>query len=148
MLTMRNSEFVSMRIKICLSLVLLMLVAGLFMAGGCISEQDSSGNDSSDNANIPLISQNAEELTLRAKNDLAQKLNLVAEEIKVCSVTESEQDDIIAGAPQEHLDNAQTTAPDFTILLEVNGEIYEYRTNQQQVELRTDIVKTTPPPFR
>ena len=91
----------------------------------------------------------AEELTLLAKSDLAQKLGIAIDEIEMRSMTEVEWNDTSLGCPQEDMSYAQVITPGSTILLEVDGQTYEYHTDKRQrVVLCTDIVKTTPPPFR
>jgi hypothetical protein len=106
-------------------------------------------DDSNDDMNIPSIPENIEGLTLFVKSDLAQRLGVVINDIDVCSITEVEWNDTSLGCPQEDMNFAQIITPGFTILLEVNGQTYEYHTDKEQrVVLCTDIIKATPPPFR
>ena len=133
-----------MKMKICLSLIPFVLITSMFVASGCASRDGSNGN-----ADIPSIPESAEELTLLAKSDLAQRLGVVTDEIEICSITEVEWNDTSLGCPQDNMGYAQIITPGFTILLDVNGQTYEYHTDQnQKVVLYTDFVKTTPPPFR
>jgi hypothetical protein len=67
---------------------------------------------------------------LNARQDLAQKLNIPVDEITIVSVEEVEWPDGCLGVYVEGIMCIQMITPGYRVILEANGELYEYHTNQ------------------
>jgi len=81
----------------------------------------------------------APQAALNAREDLAQKLNIPADEITIVSVEAVEWPDGCLGVYVEGIMCIQVITPGYRVVLEANGQVYEYHTNQtgSQVILAT-----------
>jgi hypothetical protein len=68
----------------------------------------------------------AEQVVRLIKRDLAQRLDLAPDTIQVVSVEAVEWSDTSLGCPQPGLMYAQVITPGFRVVLEAEGEAYEY----------------------
>jgi len=82
------------------------------------------------------MSFNKDSAVERAKADLAERLNVSAEEIKEVSVSEKDFPDMSLGAPVEDEMSAQMIASGWQINLRADGKKYDYRADKYQVRLR------------
>ncbi len=82
------------------------------------------------------MSFNQQSAAERAKKDLAQRLKIVENEIKVKSVTEKDFPDMSLGTPVEDEMSAQMISSGWQINLSAEGKNYEYRADKYQVRLR------------
>jgi hypothetical protein len=73
---------------------------------------------------------NIQALVDQAKTDLAQRLSLSANDIDVRDVTEVEWSDSSLDCPQPGMSYLQVITPGYRILLDVNGQVYEYHSNR------------------
>jgi DNA-directed RNA polymerase sigma subunit (sigma70/sigma32) len=71
----------------------------------------------------------------RAKADLAERLNISADEVKEVSVSERDFPDMSLGAPIEDEMSAQMISSGWQINLEAGGEKYDYRADKYQLRL-------------
>lgn len=71
----------------------------------------------------------AEQVVQLAQKDLAQRLDLAAEAIQLVSVEAVEWSDTSLGCPQPGMMYAQVITPGFGVVLEAEGERYEYHTD-------------------
>ncbi len=81
------------------------------------------------------MSSSQQDLTERARRDLAQRLGLNESDIGVSSVEQTEFPDAALGAPVEDEMSAQVITPGWRIRLTANGQAYEYRATEQQLRL-------------
>jgi hypothetical protein len=81
------------------------------------------------------MSSRQQDLTERARRDLAQRLGLNESDIGVSSVEQTEFPDAALGAPVEDEMSAQVITPGWRIRLTANGQAYEYRATEQQLRL-------------
>jgi hypothetical protein len=91
-----------------------------------VNTPDNTMTSASD-AELPAGSEQAVEA---AVNDLADRTGLSPDLITVVSVEATEWSDASLGCPQEGMMYAQVITPGFLIILEADGEQYEYHTNQ------------------
>lgn len=75
------------------------------------------------------LSAGAEPLVARAREDLAQKLDLPTDAIRLVSVEAVEWPDAGLGCPQPGLTYAQLVTPGFLVLLEAQDQTYTYHTD-------------------
>lgn len=81
----------------------------------------------------------AEPLVTRAREDLAQKLDLPTDAIQLISVEAVDWPDAGLGCPQPDLMYAQVITSGFLVLLEVQDQTYQYHTdNDQRIVLCSD----------
>ncbi len=73
----------------------------------------------------------APQAALNARQDLAQKLNIPVDEITIVSVEEVEWPDGCLGAHIEGIMCIQVITPGYRVILEANGELYDYHTNEK-----------------
>jgi hypothetical protein len=87
--------------------------------------------------NESLMGAGKEELVGRARADLAKRLGISEDEIKVEAVEETEFPDMALGAPLEGEMSGQMITPGWRIRLQAaaSGDGYEYRANQNQLRL-------------
>ena len=71
----------------------------------------------------------AEQIVRLAQEDLAQRLNLASEAIRPVSVEAVEWPDASLGCPQPGMMYAQVITPGFRVVLEAEGQTYEYHTD-------------------
>lgn len=76
---------------------------------------------------------NAAKLTAQAQAQLAQKLNVASNTIKVVSVEPVEWPDGSLGCPKPGLSYIQVITPGYKIVLEAKGKTYEYHTSNNRV---------------
>jgi hypothetical protein len=69
------------------------------------------------------------------RTDLAQRLNIAADQIQVRSVEARQWPDGSLGCPQPGMMYAQVISPGFQIILSAEGQEYDYRTDLQRVLL-------------
>jgi len=82
------------------------------------------------------VSFNKESATERAKKDLAKRLGVAENKIKVKSVTEKDFPDMSLGAPVGDEMSAQMISSGWQINLETGGKTFEYRADKYQLRLR------------
>jgi len=70
-----------------------------------------------------------------AKNDLAKRLNIAADEIEERGVTDTEFRDMSLGAASDGEMAAQMLVSGWRIALAANGRTYEYRGDKYQLRL-------------
>jgi len=75
------------------------------------------------------------EALVRARSDLAQRLELSENDIIEGAVEQAEFPDAALGAPIEDEMSAQVITPGWRINLKANGKTYEYRANARQLRL-------------
>ena len=81
------------------------------------------------------MSSSQQDITERARRDLAQRLGLNESDIGVSSVEQTEFPDAALGAPVEDEMSAQVITPGWRIYLKADGKTYEYRANARQLRL-------------
>lgn len=72
----------------------------------------------------------SEQAIAAAVADLSEKTGLPADEIRLISIESVEWSDTSLGCPQEGFMYAQVITPGYLIVLEAQGQQYEYHTNQ------------------
>ena len=72
----------------------------------------------------------APQAVLNAQQDLAQQLNIPVDKITIVSVEEVEWPDGCLGVYIEGIMCIQVITPGYKVILEANGELYEYHTNE------------------
>jgi len=72
----------------------------------------------------------APQAALNARQDLAQKLNIPVDEITIVSVEAVEWPDGCLGVHIAGIMCIQVITPGYRVVLEANGELYEYHTNE------------------
>jgi hypothetical protein len=77
----------------------------------------------------------AEALVTLAQQDLARRLDLAPEAIRVVSVEPVEWSDTSLGCPQPGLAYVQVTTPGFRVMLEAEGHMYEYHTDKERTAI-------------
>ena len=82
------------------------------------------------NASETPASSGPENLIGMVKADLAQRLSVSAEQINVVESVEVEWSDSSLDCPQPDMLYTQVITPGYRILLEVNGQTYEYHSNR------------------
>jgi len=75
----------------------------------------------------PTVPPEAAEITL-VKEDLAQRLNIAVDQIRVVSVRAVDWPDTSLGCPKPNMFYAEVITPGFEITLEANGQGYTYHT--------------------
>ena len=70
-----------------------------------------------------------------ARTDLANRLKIDDSEIKGVGVSDQEFPDMSLGSPLEGELSAQMIASGWQVLLEAEGETYEYRADKYQIRL-------------
>jgi len=79
---------------------------------------------------------NRESALERAKTDLAKRLGVKENDVKVVSVDEKDFPDMSLGAPASDEMSAQMISTGWTINLNAGGKNYEYRADKYQLRLR------------
>lgn len=75
----------------------------------------------------PTVPAEAAEVTL-VKQDLAQRLNIAVDQIRIVSVRAVDWPDTSLGCPKPDMAYAEVITPGFEIILEANGQEYAYHT--------------------
>jgi len=81
------------------------------------------------------MSFNKDNVTQKAKADLAKRLNITESEIKTASVSETDFPDMSLGAPEKDEMAAQMISTGWRINLNAKGKNYEYRADKYQLRL-------------
>jgi hypothetical protein len=76
-----------------------------------------------------------EEAIERARKDLAERLGVVASDVKEESVVAADFPDMALGAAVKGEMSGQMITPGWRIRLSANGKSFEYRANEHQVRL-------------
>lgn len=76
-----------------------------------------------------------ENQTIRARQDLAERLCVGESAIGTVGVEQIDFPDASLGAPVEDEMSAQVITPGWRILLQTGGETYEYRATERQLRL-------------
>ena len=71
-----------------------------------------------------------------AKKDLAQRLNVSENDIKVSGTAEADFPDMSLGAPENGEMSAQMISSGWKINLDADGKTYEYRGDKYQLRLK------------
>ena len=71
-----------------------------------------------------------------AKNDLAKRLNLEPNDIKVSGTSDEDFPDMSLGAAEKGEMSAQMISSGWTISLDAGGKNYEYRGDKYQLRLK------------
>lgn len=72
----------------------------------------------------------SETAVIAATTDLAQRLGVTADEVRLISIESQQWSDASLGCPQEGFMYAQVITPGYLIVLEVQDQRYEYHTDQ------------------
>lgn len=81
------------------------------------------------------MSFNRDSAVQKAKQDLAERLNVSEDEIKTDSVSEQDFPDMSLGAPVEDEMSGQMISSGWRIDLGANGKTFEYRADKYQLRL-------------
>jgi hypothetical protein len=81
------------------------------------------------------MSDSLQDISDRARRDLAQRLGLGRTEITEKAVEQTDFPDAALGAPVEDEMSAQVITPGWRIRLVANGQTYEYRATERQLRL-------------
>lgn len=68
-----------------------------------------------------------------AKSDLAERLNVPVEQIKLVEQEKVDWPDTSLGFPEKGMSYAQVITPGFRIILKAEGKLYEYHSNYERV---------------
>lgn len=83
-----------------------------------------------DAGNVTLPADLPPQAVLETANRLSDELGVSVEEVEIVEFEPVEWPDACLGIPQEDLACAEVITPGFRVALEVNGEQYEFRSNQ------------------
>jgi len=98
----------------------------VFVLGAC-------GNGKADTPPPPVLPEDTEPLIVLAKLDLLQKTGAEPDQINTVSVEETEFEDASLGVPQPGQSYAQMIIPGYIIIIEYQGELYQYHASSQRV---------------
>ena len=107
------------------TLFLILILAGTLSACSLFG-----GNDQSDAPDLP---EDIESLVMLAKFDLTLKTGVEIEDITTVSVEEVNFSDASLGVRQPGVEYEQVVTPGLIIILEADGEEYEYRASGAKV---------------
>ena len=107
------------------TLFLILILAGTLSACSLFG-----GNDQSDAPDLP---EDIEDLVMLAKFDLTLKTGVEIEDIATVSVEEVNFSDASLGVRQPGVEYEQVVTPGLIIILEADGEEYEYRASGAKV---------------
>ena len=107
------------------TLLLVLILAGTLSACSLFG-----GNDQSDAPDLP---EDIESLVMLAKFDLTLKTGVEIEDIATVSVEEVNFSDASLGVRQPGVEYEQVITPGLIIILEADGEEYEYRASGAKV---------------
>jgi len=108
-------------------LILVLILSGTLSACGLLG-----GNDQ-DTAQAPQLPEDLESLVMLAKFDLALKTGVEIEDIATVSVEEVNFSDPSLGVREPGVEYEQVVTPGLIIILEADGEEYEYRASGTKV---------------
>ncbi len=107
---------------------------------GCTGTKPDStiGNDTTGNRQVtpeypPVVDM--------AKSDLAGRLNIAVEQVRLIKQERKDWPDTSLGFPEEGKMYAQVITPGFVIILEANGRLYEYHSDYKRVAGPKEIEK-------
>jgi len=95
----------------------------------------STGSSASPTADIPA---EAQEIASLVEKDLAERLGVATDAIKVVSVEPMQWSDTSLGCPKPGMAYATVITPGFKIVLEAEGKMYEYHTGSNNFVLCQD----------
>jgi hypothetical protein len=76
-----------------------------------------------------------EEAGERARQDLAARLSVQPDDVKVAGIADADFPDMALGAAIQGEMSGQMVTPGWRILVNASGNTFEYRANQHQVRL-------------
>ena len=92
------------------------------------------GNKEIGDENLPPeLPEDAESLVMLAKFDLTLKTGVDIEEITTQSITENNFEDASLGIPEPGVDDEAVVTPGYIIILEADGETYQYHASGAKV---------------
>ncbi len=91
------------------------------------------GNGDGDASAPPELPEDAESLVMLAKFDLTLKTGIDIEEIKTTSITKNNFEDASLGVPDPGVEYASVVTPGYIIILEADGETYQYHASGERV---------------
>jgi hypothetical protein len=95
------------------------------------SSSPTQGNQSQMTPTMPIPADpSLQSLIQKAKEDLGQRLSVSATQINLVGFEEVEWSDSSLGCPQPGMDYLQVITPGYRIMLEVDGNPYEYHSNR------------------
>lgn len=83
-------------------------------------------------ANQPTVPAAAQSLVTRVQQDLASRAGVSASQITTASVAAVSWPDSSLGCPQPGMMYSQLVTPGYRIILQANGQTYEYHTDRGQ----------------
>ena len=81
----------------------------------------------------PPTDSGMQSLVEKAKDDLAKRLSISVTQIRLVEAKEVVWPDSSLGCPQEGMMYAQVLTDGYLVLLEANGQVYEYHTSRDKV---------------
>ena len=112
------------KIRIWQTLGLLLVILALAACGGNGDDETSAP---------PVLPEDAESLVMLAKFDLTLKTGIDIADIKTKSITENNFEDASLGIPDPGVDYASVVTPGYIIILEADGETYQYHASGERV---------------
>ncbi len=92
------------------------------------------GKDAAPDASVPqALPEDVESLVLLAKFDLTIRTGIDIESITTKSLKETMFDDSSLGVPEPGLEYTAVITPGYIIILEADGEMYEYHASGEKV---------------
>ena len=91
------------------------------------------GNGDADTSAPPVLPEDAESLVMLAKFDLTLKTGIDLDDITTKSITENNFEDASLGIPDPGVDYASVVTPGYIIILEADGETYQYHASGERV---------------
>ncbi len=116
----------SKRTQIILSSLVISLI---LLSSACSLSPDQN----SDPAEAPLLPEDIDSLVMLAKFDLALKTGVDIEEMDTESVEEFNFSDASLGVPEPGVEYIQVITPGYIIILNAEGETYEYHASGERV---------------
>lgn len=107
--------------KTIVSIILILFLSALLL--GCVEQPAPA-------LQIPREAKPAVDL---AKKDLAERLNIPEEKIKVENIVQVEWPDDSLGYPEPGMEYEQAAKPGYVIFLIVDGELYEYHSDYARI---------------
>jgi len=104
----------------------------LFITQGCIGTKPDGAVDNGTIDNRSVTPEYPPVVDM-AKNDLAGRLNIAVEQVRLVKQERKDWPDTSLGFPEEGKSYAQVITPGFVIVLEANGRLYEYHSDYKRV---------------
>ena len=108
-------------------------ILGLLLLTVVLLSACSGKNDSPDTSAPPVLPEDAESLVMLAKFDLTIKTGINIESITTKSLEETMFDDSSLGVAEPGVEYAAVITPGYIIMLEAEGELYEYHASGAKV---------------